>query len=191
MIKAVIFDCFGVVITDALEILRADLIESRPAAAQEVEDIINASNRGFMEPREAISRLAELSGRPADTVRHTLEQGESKDARLLGFIRELRATYKTAMLSNISVEGLARRFSQTELDEHFDVAIASGAIGFAKPEPEAYEVTADRLGVRLQECMMVDDRIVCVDGARATGMQAIHYQDFNQFEQAFNDMTKE
>jgi HAD superfamily hydrolase (TIGR01509 family) len=50
----------------------------------------------------------------------------------------------------------------------------------AKPEPEAYEITADRLGVRLEECVMIDDRLELCEGAQAVGMKAIMYKGLKQ-----------
>ena len=42
----------------------------------------------------------------------------------------------------------------------------------AKPELEAYEYVADKLGVRLDECVFTDDRELFCEAARACGMQA-------------------
>ncbi len=67
--------------------------------------------------------------------------------------------------------------------KHFDTVVVSGEIGYAKPEPEAYEITADRLGVRLDACVFTDDREHFCEAARAVGMQAIHYQNVDQFRQ--------
>lgn len=179
MVKVVIFDCFGVIITDALEMLRTDLVQTQPDKAARIEDIINASNRGFLEPKDAILQLAELSGRSYDEVRQAINQAEAKDTRLMEYIKQLRVRgYKTGLLSNISSQGLKDRFTTEELTEYFDAAVASGDIGYAKPEPEAFEIIAERLSARLDECVMVDDRQVCIDGARAVGMQGVLYTGF-------------
>jgi HAD superfamily hydrolase (TIGR01509 family) len=77
---------------------------------------------------------------------------------------------------------LGRRFQLSELADLFDVVVASGDIGYAKPEAAAYEITADRLGVRLDECVFVDDREPYCEAARGVGMQAIVYRDFAQFQ---------
>ena len=78
------------------------------------------------------------------------------------------------------MQGLGRRFSKDELDRYFDVVVPSGEIGYIKPEPQAYLITAERLGVKPSECIMVDDRQVCVDGAIAVGMQAILYESLTE-----------
>jgi putative hydrolase of the HAD superfamily len=85
------------------------------------------------------------------------------------------------MLSNISPGGIAKRFTDSELLERFDTVVTSGEIGFAKPEAAAYEITAQRLDVRLDECVFTDDRLDFCEAARGVGMQAILFQDYLQF----------
>ncbi len=105
----------------------------------------------------------------------------SNDEQLLDYIQELRNHYKIGVLSNIGRDGLLRYFTQSELDAHFDTVVVSGEIGFAKPEAQAYEITADRLGVLLGECVFTDDKPAYCEAARAVGMQAIVYNSFKQF----------
>jgi HAD superfamily hydrolase (TIGR01509 family) len=76
---------------------------------------------------------------------------------------------------------LLRRFGTEELGRYFDVAVASAEIGYAKPEAQAYEITADKLGVELTECVFTDDRGEYCEGARGLGMQAILYENLEQF----------
>jgi len=185
MIKALIFDCFGVVLTDALKVLAEKLSATDPAKADQMLDIMKASMHGIILSGEADQRRAALLGMNVEQYRINIRQGEVKDQALLDYIGELHQTYKTAMLSNVSSGGLARRFKAGELEQYFDVIVASSEIGFAKPEPEAYETVAERLGVRLEDCLMIDDRELYCDGARAVGMQALLYTDLTNFKKAF------
>jgi putative hydrolase of the HAD superfamily len=180
MIKAVIFDCFGVVITDALGAMVAEISESKPNEAQEILSILTAAAKGQISRQNASEAISTIFGIPMDEYVNRVQTAEVKNDRLLAYISELRKTYKTAMLSNVSIGGLAARFDQEELDRCFEQIVASGDIGFAKPEPEAYEIAASRLGVRLEECVFIDDREEYCEGARAVGMRAIRYQDFGQ-----------
>jgi HAD superfamily hydrolase (TIGR01509 family) len=85
------------------------------------------------------------------------------------------------MLSNISESGIHKRFTDEELNAHFDTVVVSGEIGYAKPEPEAYEIVAQRLGVRLVECVFTYDKLEFCEAARGVGMQAIVYESLEQF----------
>ena len=181
MIKAIIFDCFGVLLTDAMQLLRTEVQSDNPAVAREITEIISANNHGFIEPAESNERIAQLLGISVEALRTRVAGNEVRDEKLLAYIQKLRPTYKTALLSNIAGSSLGRRFPHGELDTYFDEIVASGDIGYAKPEPEAYEITAERLGVRLDECVFTDDREVFCAGATSVGMHAILYTDFVQF----------
>ncbi len=191
MIRAIIFDCFGVIITDALQQLRHELHAVNPEGARAVSDIVAANNLGLMEPGEANERIASILGISTGDFKRQVAAGELRNAPLLAHIRELRGTYKTAMLSNIAGSSLARRFPKGELAQYFDVVVASSDIGFAKPEPEAYQLTAERLGVRCDECVFVDDRQRFCEGATAVGMQSILYTDFVQLRNNLASLLKQ
>ena len=180
MIKAIVFDCFGVIITDALAVILEELRSKNPGKAQDLVDLLNAASRGLISSEESTEQASELLGMKQEDYRQLIMDGEVKDERLLNYIRTLRKNYKTAILSNISNGGLHRRFTKKELDTYFDFVVASGDIGFAKPEAQAYEYTADGLGVRLAECVFLDDREEYCFAAQGVGMQAIQYQNFEQ-----------
>lgn len=180
MIKAIIFDCFGVIITDALEAICSELGVSHPDKLRKITDTLNASNRGFIAREEGAKQIADILGISVDDYRKRIAEGEAKDQTLLDYIAGLRKTFKTAMLSNISNGGLSVRFTEDELQRYFDIVVASGDIGFAKPEAQAYEHVADLLGVRLDECIFLDDRQDYCQGAKGVGMKAIVYQNFEQ-----------
>lgn len=184
MIKAIIFDCFGVLVEDALA---AMCLELSPEKRQEAVDLMHAAHHGLIEPVDSNRQIADLFGMDMGSYQNALREGEIKNQPLLGYIGELHARYKTAMLSNVSTGGITRRFTPEELAV-FDTVVASGEVGFAKPEPEAYEITADRLGVRLDECVFTDDREEYCDAARAVGMQAIPYRGFTEFKAELEEL---
>lgn len=177
MIRAIIFDCFGVIITDVLEAIRS----ANPDKAIAISNIVGQVNRGYISSHDASTQIAEILGTSYDEYRAMLANGEVKNTQLLAHIKQLRTNYRTAMLSNIGKQSLARRFTDEELTEHFDVVVASGEIGYAKPDPEAYQITAARLGVDPEECVFIDDRQPYVMGAKAVGMQGIVYADMTEF----------
>ncbi|WP_187352193.1 HAD-IA family hydrolase [Allosaccharopolyspora coralli] len=85
--------------------------------------------------------------------------------------RAVRAAgLRTALLSN--ADG---GFDQPEWAELFDAVVVSGTVGVAKPDPEAYALTARRLEVPPEQCVFVDDLRRNVDGAVAVGMVGVHH----------------
>lgn len=168
-----LFDCFGVLITDRLESLLAPLRLHSPAVAQEIHDLIQLANKGIIEPFVSSQKIASLLQMSHVEYREYIDSGEQKNSELLEYIKALRKQYKTALLSNIGRGSLEKRFTNKELDQLFDVVVASGEVGVAKPEARIYELTAERLDVRTDECIFIDDRVEYVEGAQAVGMRAV------------------
>lgn len=53
-------------------------------------------------------------------------------------------------------------------------------IGAMKPAALCYLKAAENVGKDPEKCLFIDDRIINVEGARKTGMQAIHFLDVSQ-----------
>ncbi|QQS19054.1 HAD-IA family hydrolase [Candidatus Saccharibacteria bacterium] len=181
MIKAIIFDCFGVVLTDSLQEMRAKLVREDPVAAREVKDIVAANNRGWIQPQESNAKIAAMLGMSVEAFRTQVRAGEVRNQELLDYVFELRGNYKTGMLSNVATGSLERRFPDNELSKYFDEVVISAEIGFIKPDPEAYKIAAERLCVLPSECVFTDDKPDFCDAAGRTGMRSIVYKDFVQF----------
>ncbi|WP_431876342.1 HAD-IA family hydrolase [Amycolatopsis sacchari] len=78
---------------------------------------------------------------------------------------------RTALLSNAAGGGTAK----ARLGRWFDALVFSGEVGHAKPSPQVYLLTADRLGLPATACVFVDDSRRNVDGAVAAGMVGVHH----------------
>lgn len=187
-IKGIIFDCFGVLLTDsmsaALEVYATGDQHKRDA----VWDLVKAANVGMKSSHDVRQEAANILGiTPAEWV-DAINNGEVRNIMLMDYIKSLRPVYKTALLSNISATGLDRRFSKNELDELFDVVVPSGKYGIAKPDVEIYQLTSQLLGLEPSECIMIDDKEDFCAGAEAAGMSSILYQDFENFSKDINQI---
>jgi putative hydrolase of the HAD superfamily len=137
--------------------------------------------------QEASEQMAEILGISNEEILDIADSGEVKNEDLIAYIKTLRPKYKLAMLSNVgSRERIEQRFNAGELDGLFDVVVASGDVGMIKPEREIYELTAEKLGVLPEECVMIDDVREFCDGAEVAGMTAIQ---FTSTKQAISDLT--
>jgi HAD superfamily hydrolase (TIGR01509 family) len=87
-------------------------------------------------------------------------------------VREARRRgLRSALLSNAGGCG------RPEWPALFDVVVLSGIAGVRKPEREAYELVAARLGTTPQRCVFVDDLPANVRGAVAAGMTGVLHRD--------------
>jgi putative hydrolase of the HAD superfamily len=62
-------------------------------------------------------------------------------------------------------------------EELFDTTVISGEVGLHKPQPEIFELAAERLGHATHDCVFVDDLRENCAGAEAVGMKAILHRD--------------
>lgn len=60
------------------------------------------------------------------------------------------------------------------LDKLADVTLTAQCLGVSKPDPLAYRLAAEALGVQRHECLFFDDRWEWVAAARRLGIQAFH-----------------
>ncbi len=181
MIKAIIFDCFGVLLGNAYKTHLMEVEREDPERAKEIRAINHASDMGILSREETAEHISALFGMDTDEFLAEQNQVEVPNRQLLEYIAELKKDYKVALLSNISSrERLSIRFVNGELESHFDTVVASGDEGYVKPQPEIYQIAATRLGVNPNECVMIDDILEFCEGARAVGMQAIQFQTNHQ-----------
>lgn len=109
-----------------------------------------------------------------------LEQKMLPNRQLLGYIREkLKPKYKIGLISNALANFMPFILSSKDLTM-FDDIVISYKIGVAKPEAGIYELALKNLGLKPEEAVFIDDIEVHCEGARAVGMQAIHYENFSQ-----------
>ena len=93
-------------------------------------------------------------------------------------VKWLRAKgISVALLTNAVPEFRPVIENTVPIYELFDVIVDSSEVGLRKPDRQIYELTAQRLGVKPQSCLMVDDLIHNVAGAETTGMTGIHFHD--------------
>ncbi|WP_293911739.1 HAD family phosphatase [Deinococcus sp.] len=87
-------------------------------------------------------------------------------------LRTLRSRgLKIGVLSN-TLPDIWPTLHATALGEYVDVALSSCALGIHKPDPAAFELAAQALGVGADAVLFLDDKQENVDAARQVGMTA-------------------
>jgi putative hydrolase of the HAD superfamily len=188
MTKAIIFDCFGVLATEAWLPFKAKYFDHDPKLMSEVNNISRQADRGLISREEAIRATAKLAGITPAEFTGAIDRNVP-DEELFAYIRELKAKYKLGLLSNIADDYLHTIFEPDHL-ALFDAISLSFKKGFIKPQARAFEIIAEELGVEPEECVLVDDQQRNIDGARAAGMPAILYHDAAQLRQELAAILK-
>lgn len=181
MIKGVIFDCFNVLVADATKQALAEIKTFDPENREEFSAITHAVDKGIISDAEAVVSQSSLLGMSEEDFIELRDMGEVRNEELIRYVESLKGSYKLAMVSNInSRQRLDSRFLPGQLDELFEAVVPSGEVGYIKPQPEIFQIAAHRLGLSPDECVFIDDIAEFCDGARAVGMQAVHYQNNEQ-----------
>jgi len=97
-------------------------------------------------------------------------------ARLVAALKQ--RGYTLLLGSNTNV--LHARFYRRRFEEAlapFDHFVFSYEIGELKPAPAFFKACVDLVGAAPGSCIFIDDALPNVEGARASGLQAVHYRD--------------
>ena len=81
------------------------------------------------------------------------------------------AGYRTALLSNTEMPAV--EIYREKHDGTFDVVVLSCLEGIRKPDRQIYHRTGERLRVKPEEALLLDDRIENIEGAKQAGMNAL------------------
>lgn len=180
MVKAIIFDCFGVLTTEGWLPFKRKYFSHDPALEAEATDYSHRKDAGLIDYQEFEQAIATLANVRPETVKSAIEHNVA-DNDLFAFIAQtLKPHYKIGMLSNAGDDLLDRIFTKEQC-ALFDAVALSYETGYVKPSEQAYQIIAERLEVETNECIFVDDQERHCTAAREQGMHAIRYQNFDQF----------
>ncbi len=106
---------------------------------------------------------------------------EELNRSMVAIAKRLHKRHRTALLSN-ATPLLDRLLCELDLDHLFDAVINSSRVGLRKPDPAIYLLTLERLGLRAEECLFVDDKQRNTEVALALGMHAVTFSSASQLE---------
>lgn len=88
--------------------------------------------------------------------------------------------YQLAIVSNGGHDTRLNTIRGLGIAGYFDEIISSGLVGFSKPQPEIFQITAARLDVLPEYCLYLGDHPVNdIQGAKSAGMHALWMQGFH------------
>lgn len=189
MTKAIVLDCFGVLYVDPQKHFYEQYVLDE-AIRTELYELDKQADYGFISLAELVAGVAEKTGLETAFIRRQLRGSYVRNTELLEFAQSLRPKISIAMLSNISPAGMDSFFSPFERKKLFDAVILSAEEGLIKPHPDIYKITAQRLGLNPEDCLMVDDSLENCYGADAAGMKWIQYKSLKQVKKQLEEVQK-
>lgn len=179
MIKAIIFDCFGVLypqISGNFFERHRDLFKNDTAALDKLNFQIDL---GEITRADFFNGLQEVTGMDAGKIKSEFDQEFSVDSKLIEFIQKLKLTYKIGLLSNAGKEEIEIIY-RDKIDGLFDATAISHEVKSVKPDSKIFLTCASRLSLEPEQCIFVDDSLKNLEAAKKLGMQTIYYPEFGK-----------
>jgi putative hydrolase of the HAD superfamily len=152
---------------------------------------------GLNEFDEAFARESAAQGHriPGRKVLELLS-GELRP-RMVEALHSCKVSYQVACITNNVKSGQgpamasnrARAAAMEGVMALFDLVVESSIEGIRKPDPRIYELTCERLGVRPEQAVFLDDLGVNLKPARALGMHTIKVVEESQALEELGSLT--
>ncbi len=107
-----------------------------------------------------------------DAFRRRYHAGEAINHDVVNLLRRFRGRHQMAVLSN-NPPGLDQWLRDWGIRELFDVVFCSGDEGLVKPDAAAYKAVLERLKVKPEEAVFIDDTIEHVLAAQRLGLHGV------------------
>lgn len=185
MIKAVIFDYFGVISSDEYW----NLVKADKNLSSDFLNIANRVNLGKLHWRDFIQMVADKTSQSFPEV-EAMYSSERINPEIVALIKGLRENYKTGMITNAHHEFLEPILEKTGLNDIFDSIVISSKAGYIKPDQQIFDIALSELGVAPPEAVFIDDISRNAAGAEQAGIKAIHYQSLEQLKAELNQLLK-
>ena len=175
MIKAVIFDFFGVICSDEYW----NSIKSIEGSTEEFLNLSDEVSSGKISWHDFIKQIAARTGK---SERELIEgyAAQKLNLELLAFIQKIHERYKTAILTNASAETIGLLTKDLPLEKMFNEVIVSSDLGMIKPDPRFYQVALARLSAQPHEAVFIDDSTKYIYAAKELGINVVLYNNFGQ-----------
>jgi putative hydrolase of the HAD superfamily len=199
MIKVIIFDLGGVVLTNDWHMGRKDFVDDFTnkfnMSPEDMERGWRAVHCPFFEGKISENEFwigfLRAAGAGNGNVEEAKKIWRNLQRPLEGMselLKKLKVSYRLAALSNISNEWLDFKRERFGLDRFFDVIVNSGAVGVRKPDPLMYKTVLEELGEDPHKFVFIDDKERNLKPAQELGMRTILFIGQKDLEEKLNEM---
>ncbi len=167
MIKAILFDMVGVLVFK-----RKDYVPKTPDEinAEDIEKLFNHldDNRLILD----IKQNLELNNTEIEQAASLIPEKYERFEKLWKLLPELKKKYKLAVINNGN--SIALKYWKEKFDfSIFDLYLNSAVEGVKKPDPKIFLLVCERLNVKPEECLFMDDSLENIESAEKLGMKII------------------
>lgn len=196
MIKAVIFDIGGVIVTDILGHMAKDLAEKHSMDFELLNKEIHAEwpdyKLDIIKVDDFWRNFVERTGidENVDDLKRIALEHINLIPGTVDVIKRLHEKYKLGIVSNCSHEWAAQDKKVFGFGV-FDEVILSQEVKLVKPGKEIFDVALARLGLKAEECIFVDNKQNNVDAAKEYGFNIIKFENAEQLKSELKNLEVE
>lgn len=185
-IKAIVFDIGGVLeITPNLGVdeKREQKLNLKSGELNErLREVWRGGSLGTITINQVHTQIGEIMGWNEAQVNEYMDDVWSEylgtlNLELADYFRGLRPKYQTAIISNSFVGAREKEAEHYQFDTICDFILYSHEVGLRKPDPRIFELACERLRLKPEEIIFVDDHHEVYASADAMGMHCIEYKD--------------
>jgi epoxide hydrolase-like predicted phosphatase len=182
-LKGLLVDYGGVLTTNVWDSFRAfcdaegldrNIVKQLFREDPEALALLRRLETGELTEEQFSAAFGPMLGVPAERYEGLVDRlfaGMQPEESMLEALRRARAAgLVTGMISNSWGRG---RYDRSLFGELFDGIVISGEVGMHKPQPQIFELGAERVGLDPSRCVFVDDLRENCEGAEAVGMVAV------------------
>lgn len=187
MIEAIIFDMDGVLVDSEpihVEIEKQQFLLNEVTISEEEHQKYMGTASDMMWRTIAERQKMRLS------IEELIEQNRTESIRifselteipvmpgLVELLEKLKAKkYPLAVASSSFPEIIDIILEKTQLKKYFKVIVSGEEAGKSKPEPDVFLLAAQKLGIKPENCLVIEDSFNGIAAAHAAGMSCVAYQ---------------
>jgi putative hydrolase of the HAD superfamily len=181
-IKAIVFD-YGGVLTDVVD--KSKLNNYIQKTFQLSNDELVTTSKKFKESKMTeevfYAKLAKdknlvLSPNWFSEFEETMAKSINLNPKMLMLVKNIKERgYKVAIFSNMR-KPLDEYLRKLGHYDGFDPVVLSSEIGCEKPESNAYKILMEKLNLKADEFIFVDDRLENIEGAKSLEIDSIQFK---------------
>jgi epoxide hydrolase-like predicted phosphatase len=184
-IRAVFFDFGGVLMRTEYQAPRQKLAERFNMDYDEIDKAVfncDSARRASLgeiaedEHWASVLKRFKLPASEAQSFRDQFFGGDMIDRDLVEYIRSLRGSVHTGLISN-AWSGLRDFLAEKKLLDLFDTVLISAEVGVVKPSAKIYQLALEQAGVSAEEAVFVDDFPENIVACQKAGMTGILFND--------------
>jgi len=187
MIKAIILDMGGVVLTSQLGTVLEEIAKKLSIDPKEFGHFYYRYKQELQSGKLKVSDFAKLVQKEFKPTKEIIPIWTDAYLRtmtlnlpLLNLIENLRNKYKIGCITN-TTDLHAQLNKERKAFRYFDEVIISCDVGLVKPNKEIFELMLKKLNVKAKDCIFVDDHENHVQAAEKLGMNGIVFRNTSEF----------